>query len=77
VNCEFMWQTDQEGGVGRCERPALFDVRWHYADDGPTDDPSEGSMCEEHIVIACEQLVADREVVAGSIQLRRREELTR
>jgi len=75
--CEFIWQTDQEGGVGRCDQPATFDVRWRNAlPDGRPGEGEMGSMCLVHIAIACDQLDADPEVISDSIQLRRTGEVS-
>jgi len=65
--CDYAWTVN--GVAVFCIAPPAIDIRWYWVGRGEC----EGSMCEEHWMVGCAELAADEEVVAESIQVRRRQ----
>jgi hypothetical protein len=70
MTCEFAFMGE-DGPIG-CLADVAVDVRWRWLVPHP-EFRSEGSLCELHWMVACEQLADEPEVDQTSIEVRRRQ----
>jgi hypothetical protein len=70
VTCEFATVHPGEAVPRFCIAPAFVAVRWRYKGSSEF---GFGTLCAEHVFIGCEQLSADPEVDASTVQIMRLE----